>query len=75
MKSSLNCEEWLKILISIDYNTFSMSETFKKSQMSEFFDVSSRWHSYYWKLFEIMHQKQGLTVLWEEYPWKKETYI
>ena len=40
MRSSLNWVVSFKIYFSIEYNVFPMSETFKKSQMSEFFDVS-----------------------------------
>ena len=33
----------LKYYYSTDHHSFGMSETFKKSQMSEFFDVSACW--------------------------------
>ena len=36
----------LKYKISIEYNVIPMSETFKKSQLSEFFDVSAECNGY-----------------------------
>ena len=38
----------LKYYFSIDHHSFGMSETFKKSQMSEFFDVSAGCKSQSW---------------------------
>ena len=39
--SSLNWAVLFKICFSIEYNAFPVSEIFKKSQLSEFFDVSA----------------------------------
>ena len=46
----------LKYYFSIDHHSFGMSETFKKSQMLQFFDVSAGWYGLMTPCFSHFHE-------------------
>ena len=60
MRSSLNWVISFKIYISpLSTMLFPMSETFKKSQTSEFFDVSAGWYGRNEKIYKHQEQKMN----------------